>query len=351
MKISRRKFVAFALIATALSVGVGLALLLAADLVLHARAEKSAGLNRYGYRGPVVGRKQPGELRMVMLGGSTVFGYGVSWQDAIPAVVERQLRSRLQQPVTVVNLGYNNEGAYAFVPNLSDFAYLDYDVVILYEGYNDLVGDYKPNTGVYRRDSAVYRLTGYFPILPLYLDEKAKMLRYGGDLAAAYAAEGGEKPKTVFRPNLFERTSAGAMETVAAVTNALGEQLGRLTTVPAAAVSTDPARGCEAPWVHYCGAVRAAIDYALARNLRVVVVGQPMFHAGIQLVLAHQQQTVAAMIRRDFGPDAPVRYINLSSAVDLSNPELTFDSMHLTAAGNAIVGEALARELHAFVTR
>jgi hypothetical protein len=167
MTISRKKFVVFAAAATALSVAGVLVLLLAADLVVHWRAERSAGLNRYGYRGPVIPRKQPGELRVAMLGGSTVFGYGVAWNESIPAFLEAKLTARVPQPARVINLGYNNEGAFAFKPNLEDFAYLDYDVVVLYEGYNDLPGDEGPNRSVYRRNSAVYRAFGYFPILPL----------------------------------------------------------------------------------------------------------------------------------------------------------------------------------------
>ena len=116
----------------------------------------------------------------------TVFGYGVAWDESIPAQLERRLDARLDRPVKVVNLGFNNEGAFAFVPNLEDFEYLDFDVMILYEGYNDL-GD-SNRRAVYRRDSAIYRWTGYYPILPLYLEEKAKMLRYG-DLNVAYEAE------------------------------------------------------------------------------------------------------------------------------------------------------------------
>ena len=41
-----------------------LVLLLVAELVVHNRAERTAGLNRWGYRGPVVGGKKTGELRV-----------------------------------------------------------------------------------------------------------------------------------------------------------------------------------------------------------------------------------------------------------------------------------------------
>src|SRR5688572_6775225 len=94
MALTRRKRIAFALGAMTLSFIAMAGVLLAADLVLHYRAERSAGLNRYGYRGPVIGRKQPGELRVVMLGGSTVFGYGVAWNESIPVYLEAGLRER-----------------------------------------------------------------------------------------------------------------------------------------------------------------------------------------------------------------------------------------------------------------
>ena len=163
------------------------------------------------------------------------------------ANLERVLNG--SRPFSVVNLGFNNEGAYSFLPTLRDFKYLDYDVVILYEGYNDMPGDEGPNTSVFRHNSAVFRLTGYFPILPLYLDEKAMMFRYGGDLSAAYAAQRGDTPKTVFKPNLIDRTSATAIDTVAKAANSLGAQLGRLSKVDAPAYARVSRIGCSFPYI------------------------------------------------------------------------------------------------------
>ena len=50
------------------------AVLLAADVYLHWRVQNAGAVNVWGYRGPVVGRKQPNEIRVVVLGGSTAFG-------------------------------------------------------------------------------------------------------------------------------------------------------------------------------------------------------------------------------------------------------------------------------------
>src|SRR5262245_39871378 len=116
-------------LATLASLGVSiLALLLVADLYPHHLAARSAGLNVRGYRGPVVGAKRDGETRVVVLGGSTVFGYGNPWDEAFPALLERLLNAgNSTRRWTVVNLGFNAEGVYALVPTLDDFAGLDAD--------------------------------------------------------------------------------------------------------------------------------------------------------------------------------------------------------------------------------
>jgi hypothetical protein len=97
--------------------------LLAVDVYLHGRFERSAGFNIWGYRGPTVSKKKPGEYRVVVLGGSAAYGYGVTWDRAIPAALERRLAARTpaQPRITVVNLGYNNEGAYSFKPTMQDY--------------------------------------------------------------------------------------------------------------------------------------------------------------------------------------------------------------------------------------
>ncbi len=350
MTLSRRKFFAFAVTAMSLSVIAALVFLLIADLYVHSRAERTAGLNRWGYRGPVASSKKSGELRVVMLGGSTVFGYGLQWDQAIPAQLERVLSA--SRPFSVINLGYNNEGAYAFVPTLRDFEYLDYDIVVLYEGYNDMPGDEGPNTSVFRRDSALYRLTGYFPILPLYLNEKAMMLRHGGDLGAAYSADRAtETPKTVFRPNVAARTSAAALDTVATVTNSLGAQLGRLSKLEAPAYARISRIGCSHPWVNYCDSVHAAIREVLAQGKKVIMVGQPRMSVPVTVAHGKQQHMLGAMIQGEFASEPHALYVDLGDVVNLADATFTFDAMHLNADGNRKVAEALAPHLLALAAK
>ena len=343
MAIARRKFIGFALAAMTLSVLVGLVAALAADLYLHRRAERSAGLNRWGYRGPVVGRKEPGELRVVVLGGSTAFGYGVTWDQAIPALLERRLNQQNGQAhARVVNLGFNNEGAYSFLPTLEDFDYLDYDVVCFYEGYNDLIGDLAPNTAVYRHESAVFRLTGYFPILPLALREKALLFRYGGDLKAAYADPFDESPgKTVFRPNLAARTSATALETAGEVSKSLSRQLDRLSAEKPPAVVAVSEAGCAFPWANYCQAIFVATRYVLDHGKAVAIIAQPRkLEVGAQRH-TQQQHALVAMIARHFSTSPRVRYVDLKDSVNLKDTNIVFDGMHLNADGNDRIAAGL----------
>jgi GDSL-like lipase/acylhydrolase family protein len=337
--VSRRKKLMFALVAIGLALIGSLLALLGADLFLHHRAQRSAGLNRHGYRGPVIPRKQPGELRVVMLGGSTVFGYGVAWNESIPACLERQLQERVNRPVRVVNLGFNNEGAYAFLPNLEDFAYLDYDVVVLYEGYNDISGDEGPNRAVFRRNSAVYRAFGYYPILPLYLEEKARVLRFGNVNAGYEALQ--KKDQVVFRPGLAQRTSAAALEAISSMTSALDGQLARLPEVPAIPES-DSKLGCAFPYVTYCESVAAAVRYGLARGNGVVVASQPDAIGGLSAERHRLQQgMLATMVAREFSGEPRVAWADYSTLVDLRDVDVTFDGMHLKPEANASVAAAL----------
>jgi hypothetical protein len=340
MSLGRRT--AYALAAAVFAAGATLLALLAVDVYLHGKFEQSAGFNVWGYRGPAAGRKQADEYRVAVLGGSAAYGYGTTWDQAIPALLERQLSGRSALPVrrfTVVNLGYNNEGAYSFKPTLDDYSSLHYDLACLYEGYNDLMGDSRaPNVAVFRHDSPVFRLTGYMPIFPIVFKEKAAALAHG-DAGALYR----DADKTVFHAGVAARAAAGVLDTTAAIGQSLERQLGKISVEPLHVVNVDQSTGCKTPWQQYCRSVLQAVDFALGRGAQVVVVTQPyaVLSPSIRQRHVEQQAEMAAMLARRFGGDPRVAYVNLGPLVDLSNPRLSFDQMHLTPAGNARVAEAL----------
>jgi len=337
---SRRKRIVFALAAALLPFVLLSFALLATDIYLHRRFARTGGFNVWGYRGPIASRKAADEYRAVMLGGSTVFGYGVPWDEAIPRQLEVALRQRARRPMSVVNLGYNNEGAYSFAFTLADYKYLKYDLVILYEGYNDMMGDPNgPNLSVFRHDSPVFRLTGYLPIFPLVFREKAAVL-LTGSAGSLYAAS--RDNRTVFRPGLATRTTAEILNAAAGIGESLERQLGRVSAEPQRQIDRADDSGCRAPWAEYCRSVQRAVRLALDMNRQVLVVGQPLLTFR-DLGARHrsQQTAIAEMIASRFGGDPRVRFVDIGSSVSVSDPALSFDQMHLTAAGNRAVAAAL----------
>lgn len=314
--------------------------LLAIDIYMHKRTQDLAGVNVWGYRGTPAGAKQPGEVRIVILGGSTAFGYGLPSHESISAFLERRLNADARaagRRFSVINLGAPGQGAHGFRFDLADYAYLDYDIALLYEGYNDLGSDgvpadvpqrASPNYLLWRRSSPVFRLTGYYPIFPLVFREKAMALR-AGNLNAAY-----EKKEVVFEPNLATRATASALQTAANIGDALEHQLGTLTNAPVQA-SSDPS--CRDRWRQYCGAVREAVEFALGDGKRVVVITQPY----VSDKHVEQQADLAAMLKARFGENPRLRYVNAGRVVDLKDRQVAYDRIHLVASGNDRVAAEL----------
>jgi hypothetical protein len=340
MTISSKRRLLMAAVAVVLATCAAFVTLLGADVYLHGKYQQTAGFNVWGYRGPAVGRKRPGEYRVAVLGGSTAFGYGVDWAEAIPTLLERDLRARPtagSPPFTVVNLAYNNEGAYSFRFTLDDYRFLHYDLVCLYEGYNDVLGE---NTSVFRRESPIFRVTGYLPISPIIFREKAALLA-AGNINDMYVFKG----KTVFRPTMAARTKAEALRAAAGVEESLERNLSAVTpAVDSRAGRRLAETGCSEDWQAYCHSIATATDYALAQGAQVLVITQP-YELGPYMGGRHrdQQRDMSAMLQRRYGGDARVKYVNLGPALDLDDARLSYDHMHLTAAGNAIIAAALVQ--------
>jgi hypothetical protein len=323
----------FASTAVVLSFALTVATLFAVDVYEHHKMASFAGLNLWGYRGPIVGRKKPGERRVVVVGESTAFGYGVRWQQSFPAYLQELLNQNgsRARPVTVVNLAYNNEGAHSYRFTLQDYLYLDYDAVVFYSGYNDLD---LVNLNVFRHGSPIFRLTGYMPILPLVLRERAMAIRRGGNLEQAHRGR-----EIMFRPSLLQRMTASVLAGMATAMYAMDRPVSAGEGAKPDPDAIKEGAGCGSQWASYCGEMYAAVKLALDRQKSVLIVAQPRltdFH------MAQQQRLVGFLTDR-FGSANPlVRFANLSDAVDLTNKALSYDEMHLTAAGNRLIAEKLA---------
>lgn len=326
----RRYFTAAAIL---LSVIVTVCFVVGLDTYLHRRFADSGGYNIWGYRGAVVGRKQPGERRLAMLGGSVAFGFGVRSDETIPHYLQQRLNAAGGPPVTVVNLGWNSEGAYSLPFTLEDYEYLDYDAAIFYSGYNDLVF----NNQVFRHESAVFRLTGYLPILPIV------PIREWLHLSNLSETSGG---RVVFRPTRQDRYAAEAADTALRISQALDRELARFTPeeerFTPQSVKTRPGDdSCAKPWGYYCRSIREATEWAVSRGKHVFIVTEPYKTVQHQ----EQQAVLRGMVQRRFGDSPLVHLIDMGPSVDLRDPRLCSDGLHLTPPGNAQVADHLAPDL------
>lgn len=179
-----------ALIGVAVSLLVFIALvsgLVALDLYLHRKFDAVAGLNYRGYRGAIVGRKAPGEIRVGLFGGSIATGYGVKSEVSIASVLERALNDHANDgsQYRVVNLAMNGESDLAyFRANYQLFRYLNLDVVLFYvcsqdsSSFSD-AADMIQWTSSIRSSNTIMRTFGYYFILPTVAREKYYLWKYG----------------------------------------------------------------------------------------------------------------------------------------------------------------------------
>jgi hypothetical protein len=317
---------AFALVTIVLALAAAAATTLLLDLYAHHRQAAAAAINVWGYRGPAAGRKQRGERRIAIIGGSTVFGWKYSWQQAFPAMLERDLRERAPTPVSVVNLGFPQENAYAYRAVFEDYLYLDPDLVVFYGERNTR----STLPEIRRHQSATFRLTGYYPLLPTAMREKALVLRYGGDLEAGYA----NRPVAA-DASIVRRAGAGVLGAAWSTAEWFARRvdwLGRRSPESPIDVST-----CAEPWRAYCDAMYRAITAVRSRGKAVLVVTHPYGYDS----QIPQQRALRAMLAARFGEDRAVHYLDLGREVDVRDRALALDSVHLTDAGNRRIANRL----------
>lgn len=309
------------------------------DVLYHQKYLDRAGLNYRGYRGKVLGKKQPGEIRIVMLGGSSLFGYGLKYDQAIPALLEEKLNTqaaiKAKNKHSVVNLAYNNEGAYAFYFNLKDFIYLGYDYVIIYDGYNDLgVG----NSVVYRHSDPIFRAFSYMPILPLVIKEKILFMRYNGKLEDAYRSK-----KVTFTPTAKDQIKIAALESSLKNYSSIENILKRIKKNEKIDFDTNLLK--DDSWAWYTHYMRKAIDYALSRNKKVIIITQPY----LSDTHRNQQKALREILSKTYAGNSSVAYFDLGDSLRPEDTSFCFDGMHLNIEGCKIMAEYIFEKIKGLI--
>ena len=295
MKLSRSVLIAFVAEAVAFSAVA----LVSLDLYAHKRVENMAGWNIWGYRGPVAHEKQPNEIRFVVIGGTRAFALGMpaTWT---PATVLRQQvmlvtdqRGGRLRPVVSLTLARPGALPGSYAATLAHFAYLRPDYICIYDDLG--VG----GSPLPAETSGVYARTGYWPILPLVLQEKG-MRTIGSALARV--------DRAMARPS-------------------------------ATSGSGDPA--------HYVTDMLAAVQAALERARGVVVVLSPAeesFQAANRAALRPRLDEMLSRV-------PTLRVVDLSSEPALRDPSQRLDGWNYGGDAVAVAAKAITPAMLELIAR
>jgi hypothetical protein len=252
------------------------------------------GVNQWGYRAEARGSKRPGELRVAILGGSAAFERGLAVDQTLAEQLFFELRQAgapRHQSYTIANLSEPRAGADTYVDALRDYRFVQADAVCIFDGYDTLEG--VPPHG--RRRSLVFRTTGYLPRLSRSLFGLPEwMSDQDGGVAEILRDDG---------------------------------------------VAADVT--CEGASRSYCDAIVKTVTFGLAE-------GYPMLHVSPPSVSRRhlqQQRSLAERLRQTFRSEPRFIQLDLTAAIDWSNPEEVSDRIHRTGIGNHVVGQRIATTL------
>lgn len=298
----------------------------ALDLYAHRKLVQMGGVNVWGYRGPVAHAKRPSEVRVVLIGGTRAYGWGmVASATTAPAIYTR-MQLVMDRPGTdppplvVLNLGRPGSVAADYPVTIEHYARLQPDYICLYDdlGAPDAVPEWS--------SSGVFALTGYMPMLPLVLREKGRLLRWGTLLqrsAGDPVSDG---------PSVASRAAGFVLEMTGTVLMAADRTLGRAT------VGRD--RPVAASRATYAEQLRAAIDAAHRHARGVVVAIGPA-----ELDAQRRNLETLGEVRRRCTASPWCRFVDLGTIPKLTDSTLRLDSWNYGGEATWAVAEAIAPAL------
>ena len=146
-------------------------------------------INSFGFRGVEISKEKPENVyRIIMLGGSTLFGYGASSDETtIPGFLQKKFETTDSDfKVEVINAG--SSGAYSKTETLYvkhkllDF---DPDLIIVYDGWNDSRIPYTSHIGERGLAGQLYDSVNYLQSIFTYYKTPIVIREIGRDLISA----------------------------------------------------------------------------------------------------------------------------------------------------------------------
>jgi lysophospholipase L1-like esterase len=284
-------------------------------------------LNSQGYRGRAASKPKPaGELRVVVLGGSAVF----EGEPALPELLERELHERGIAQAACFNFGVVSSVSGMEVARLLfEVTELEPDVVVLYDGGNDLLlpAVYDPRPGypfnfvVYESNPLLRRNLATYPSLALFA--------YGSQLLRTLMPGWFER-RFVDVEGLRRRVGYGSEEWKANIAATYAKNLVRADRVTRAWGSDFVA--FFRPLVFYKPTLGPAESAIRQRN-------EQLYPLLVDLRARVQEALVPVREREG------VVIYDLSGVFDTTTTDMFVDVVHTTAEGKQVVARAIALEL------
>jgi lysophospholipase L1-like esterase len=301
-------------------------------------------VNSLGMRAPEPTARQDGEFRILMMGGSTIWGTSVADDATVPAYLEDALRrAHPERPIRVYNAGiegYRFQREIAFAKRLSDE--IRPDLVLFYHGDADIAFSYA---------------RGYLPVKPF---RATGALAPTANLAPEETEAEGEEPFFVKSPRLSP--VAEARERLRHSRVALLVYLAAMSLRPQADVSAslDPRRASLVEG--YLRDAQGVREYFSERSIETLFVLQPSLPTRRRRPPDEErywrryelhnpssaeffERSIADLMNA--GRDAGLPVHDLSHAFDDRQDTLYFDLFHTGPTANRIIAERLAEILAA----
>jgi hypothetical protein len=313
-------------------------------------------INSLGLRGPEIGAREPGELRILLLGDSFVAGFEVEQPETFAALLETRLARRLGAPVRVINgavRGYGTDQSYLWFRERGRA--LGADLVAAVFSANDFDDNVtlhrtrrpfgKPAFGL--RPNGALELVGtpvprYPTCSSWVLDGAYRPVQVDGALARGACFL---QTRLADRSALFTlvATSLARLPGVVGLLNRLAQSSGGMAAAqaslvpwPLVASRADAGSGAAAPArpdpAGLEGRLTTALLQALAREVRASGAGFLLL-----MIPQHWERVDLHALRAD---RIDPQYVTLSDAIDPSRIRFRNDS-HLNALGHRLYAEGL----------
>lgn len=286
---------------------IAVVILFAIDLALHFHLSDQSGYNVQGFRGNA-GPKNADHV-IACFGGSTTYGFGVRKNETWPFLLEEQL-SNSEQNVSVLNLGANAQGIYGINYDVDGYDYLNYDIALIYTGYNDL-NPHEFNDYRFRGSDIFFRLFHYKPIIVVYLRERL-------NLAGKKFKDNGSK--IIFELDddtlQHERTR-----------NQFSREL-----IRADSIARLPNATTIQPYQEYLHYLLLTFNKLLEVDKKIYFILPPKLENSFLRLKSEE-----VILNYD-----NINFIMMDEFIDMDDKTLCFDGIHLTPKGNNIIAAQLA---------